>query len=69
MIHAQVVGRSLEDSVAVLPGAPFAFSFQLPAGTYAIRVWASISTRPDLAGCDTTATIEAPAKPGKVRLL
>jgi len=67
-VHAQVVSRGLEDSIAVMPGAVFAFSWQLPAGSYPVRVWASIAARPELVGCDTTATIEAPARPDRVRL-
>jgi hypothetical protein len=68
MVHAQVLGRGLEDSLTVSPGLPFSFSWTLPAGTYSVRVWASIASRPALAGCDTTASIEAPAAPHKPRL-
>ncbi len=67
-IHAQVLGTSLEDSLTVMPGAAFSFSWQVPAGSYQVRVWASIAARPELVGCDTTVTIEAPAKPAKPRM-
>ena len=68
MVHAQVLGRGLEDSVLVMPGAAFAFSWAVPAGDYPVRVWATIAARPDLVGGDTTATIEALARPDRVRL-
>jgi hypothetical protein len=64
-IHAQTTGR--EDSVAVAPGAPFAFTWSLPAGTYAVRVWASIPGFPD-EGCDTTVVRTLIAKPDRPRV-
>lgn len=67
VVHAQVVGQAREDSVSVMPNVPFTFSWQIPAGSYPVRVWVTISGRPDLVGCDTTATIQAPSKPGKIR--
>jgi len=68
IIHARVSGAAKEDSVAAMPGAPFAFSFQLPAGSYSVTLWASIALRPQLVGCDTTVTREAPAKPHRPRI-
>jgi hypothetical protein len=66
VLHVSVAGTAINDSVSVLPNVPFSFSWQVPAGSYPVRCWVSISGRPDLVGCDTTATIQAPAKPGRV---
>lgn len=65
MVHAQVLGRGLEDSVAVAPGDGFAFSWTLPAGSYQVRAWVSLARAPQYAGCDTTATFDALAAPWK----
>lgn len=69
VIHAQVPGLALEDSVRVMPGQPALFDFgQAPAGNYAVRVWASLFVRPDLVGCDMVAVLPFPARPGKPTL-
>jgi hypothetical protein len=68
MIHARVVTRSLEDSLAVMPGATWAFQWQTPAGSYPIMVWASLAAKPQEVSCDTTVTRDAPAKPDVPRV-
>lgn len=68
VIHVQVVGRALEDSVTTVPGGPFALTWTVPAGTYTLRAWATILGSPGLIGCDTTATKTVAAPPHTVRL-
>jgi hypothetical protein len=68
-IHAQVIGRALEDSIVSLtPGSAFAFSWTVPPGAYQVRVWGSLSALPVFAGCDTTATFAAAAPPWRPAL-
>lgn len=68
VVHAQVVGRALEDSITTVVGAPFAFAWTVPAGVYQVRSWASPVGIPALAGCDTTITANAAAPPWRVRI-
>ncbi len=67
-VHAQVLGTAKEDSVTANPGTPFSFSWQVPAGTYSVRVWSTIAASPWLVGCDTTASFQAGAPPHKPSL-
>ena len=67
VIHVQVLGKALEDSVTVAPGQPFAFAWTVAAGSYQVRAWASLAAAPAYAGCDTTVTYTvraAPWRPG-----
>jgi hypothetical protein len=58
MVHARA-GTSREDSVAVLPGNLFTFTWQVPAGGYPIRCWVSLVAVPYLVGCDFCTTSPA----------
>jgi hypothetical protein len=53
-IHARVVRLALQDSVFVpFPNTAFQIDFVgVQPDTYAVRVWASIASRPDLKGCE-----------------
>jgi hypothetical protein len=68
VVHVQVIGRALEDSITTVPGGPFSFTWAIPAGTYTVRAWASIFGLPALPGCDTTVTKTVQAPPHTVRL-
>jgi hypothetical protein len=68
VVHVQVVGRGLEDSLTTVPGGPFSFTWAIPAGTYTVRAWASIFGAPAMVGCDTTVTKTIAAPPHTVRV-
>lgn len=65
-VHVLTAGPAArEDSLLVPAGSPFAFTWQVPAGTYTVRAWA---TDAGGTGCDTTLTVTVKNPPWKVRL-
>lgn len=65
-VHVSAIGPAArEDSLLVPAGSPFSFTWQVPAGAYTVRAWASDAGG---IGCDTTITVAVKNPPWKVRL-